>query len=166
MGTYQIIICCLVSSLLIRRDFCSAVTMSYVLYYALTDLLLQYELVFYYQQHLIVLDIITFNLTIHVLVNNKDRVKYNDIRLLITIGLTILIVHLSSIIDNSLIFDLATHYGYLNYYLTNWHLELLVLLLINVKVSELSLSEGDFNTTLKTVIGVTVILTITFLNYL
>lgn len=166
METYQVIACCLVSLLLIRRDFSFIIMVLYVLYYVCTDLLLQYDIVFYHQQYLILLDVVIFNITLYTLLENKRMVQHNDIRLLVTVGTTILSVHFLSLIDNTTILTLLLYYNFLNYFLSNWHLELLVLLLINVKVSELPLSQKDFMNTIKTVLGVTVILTVTILNYL
>lgn len=166
METYQLIVCCLVSFLLIRRDFPFIMMLLYVLYYVCTDLLLKYDVVFYHQEYLLIVDVIILNLILNVLGSSKDENQCNDVKLLSTVGITILIAHLLLVIDKLSVFYLIPRHIYFSYYLTNWHLELLVLLLINVRVSQLSLSQKDFMNTLKTITGVNIILTITVLNYL
>lgn len=170
MDSSQLLICCVVSLLTLRKDYNQIVLICYCLYYIVSDTLLQYDFLFYNQYILTILDLIVLGLCVNLLTKNNSKETVSDINIFLTVSISIMLgVHLNQlIITDSILFNLDNGF-YSNvrlYLLSNWHYEFLTMLLINVKLTEVNdLSRKSFET-LSPILGLTTIIYLTVINHI
>lgn len=168
MNSYQLIICCVVSLLTIRKDFNQFFLVCYCLYYVITDYLLSYEFLFYNQQYLILLDISVLILCLRLITNQSAYINYSkDVNLLTTIGLMIISSSLVIYTQPYYIVEILNNKNWLLYFITNWHYELLIILLININLKDSVNHDPKINiySPVRICLGLTTILYLTIINY-
>lgn len=182
MDSSQLLICCVVSLLTLRRDYNQIVLICYCLYYIVSDTLLQYDFLFYNQYILTILDLIVLGLCINLLTknNNNNKETVSDINIFLTVSISIMLgVYLNQLIITDSILINSGNRFYSNLYLdvfslsdihlyllSNWHYEFLSLLLINIKFTEvIDLSRKSFETFLP-ILGLTTIIYLTVINHI
>lgn len=180
MDSSQLLICCVVSLLTLRRDYNQIVLIFYCLYYIISDTLLQYDFLFYNQYILTILDLIVLGLCVNLLTKNNNKETVSGINIFLTVSISIILgtclnqlIITDSILINwgnrfysNLYLDIFSLSDIHLYLLSNWHYEFLTLLLINVKFTEfIDLSRKSFETFLP-ILGLTTIIYLTVINHI
>lgn len=173
MENYQLLICCVVSLLTLRKDISQFILVSYCLYYLVSDYFLKYDFLFYHQHFLILLDLGVLVVCAKLLIlridyNIKDNTQTSlDINLLLSVGLTITsVTYINCLILNGVLDIEVVNLKVYLYLLSNWHYEFLTLLLININFQEtINIRNKTFKSLLSGA-GLTTIIYLSVINYI